>query len=147
MIPPFPTSDISLTNTFKRTWQMDCLHFGTQEWHLLTLMSWYIRIEVNVNVNMRFSRAFDSFYYYSRRKVELTRMTGSLKACLRPRPVLAGRHGNEGRRRRRRRKTRICALSLPTRRSLLLPLYLCLCLCPCLGVVSSPIMGDITIVR
>ena len=38
---------------------------------------------------MRFSKAFDSIYYYSRSKVELTRMTRSLKACLRPRAVVA----------------------------------------------------------
>ena len=37
---------------------------------------------------IRFSKAFDSFNYYSRSKVELTRMAGSLKACLRPRPAL-----------------------------------------------------------
>ena len=75
-------------------------------------------------------------------------MTGSLKACLRLRTVLARRHENERRRqRRRRRKTRICTLSLATRRSLLLSSYLCLCLCPCLGVLSAPVRGDIAILR
>ena len=74
----------------------------------------------------------------------LTRMTGSLAACLRLSPAPARRHGNDkGRRRRkRRRKIRICALSLATRRSLLLPLYLCLCLC--LGMLSGPVRVIIT---
>ena len=33
MIPPIPTSDISLTNIFKRTWQIDCFHFGTHTYY------------------------------------------------------------------------------------------------------------------
>ena len=44
MIPPIPTSDISLTNIFKRTWQIDCFHFGTH--------TYYARLQ-GIRVRMR----------------------------------------------------------------------------------------------